>query len=308
MAQNLSKNLEWLSVHLFYTNHDFLLINGVKPFIDAMKSKDLVLGYFFIRYWEKGPHIRLRLKVEGRKIPEIKQLIEDYFIRLMEKHPSVRKQEFPGFYANNSIHYIDYIPETERYGGTHALRVAELHFEHSSDTILNLMTVRGDEWSFPIAQALAIQLHILFLNAIEITTSNKLNMLKLLAGNEYWRGKAKKFIPENENIEDIFDSQFQKNKLVLHKMKEEIEHLIETETLLKYSQLYRFYQSVQNTDVKLLELATNKKIEFELDEQTQRTRLYISYLHMLNNRIGLKNHDEAYIDYINYRLFTDNIC
>lgn len=305
MAKTSSKNSEWLSIHLFYANHDFLLINGVKPFIDLMKSKCYIYSYFFIRYWEKGPHIRLRLKISSNKIPEIKTLIDNYFTEFMERrHPSVRKQEFPGSCNNNSIHYIDYIPETERYGGKYALKIAEEHFENSSDTVLSLMA-KSDEWSFPVGQALVIQLHILFFNAIKINLSNRVKMLSVLSENKIWKKKAQKFLVDNDNIEEIFENHFQKKRNILYGIKQEIEKLIEANTLCDYRELHSFFQSIQKTDEELKNLFKNKKTEFDSDEQTQRTRIYMSYLHMLNNRIGLKNHDEAYIVYIIYRLYKN---
>ena len=60
---------QYLSFYIFYSEPwKNLLVESVHPLLKKLFDENLINQYFFIRYWEKGPHIRLRLK---RK-PEIK--------------------------------------------------------------------------------------------------------------------------------------------------------------------------------------------------------------------------------------------
>src|SRR5438874_11952323 len=56
-------NATWRSYHLFRAEPwEEFLCTGVRPLVDELADAGLTEGFFFIRYWERGPHIRLRLK------------------------------------------------------------------------------------------------------------------------------------------------------------------------------------------------------------------------------------------------------
>ena len=61
----------WLSAYLYYHEPwETFITKAVSPFIDKMLEKHLVKRFFFIRYWEKGPHIRLRFQGNKQTIEE----------------------------------------------------------------------------------------------------------------------------------------------------------------------------------------------------------------------------------------------
>ena len=52
----------WVSLHLFYHDNPMpLLVECVQPMIKELYARHLLQRFFFIRYWQGGPHIRLRL-------------------------------------------------------------------------------------------------------------------------------------------------------------------------------------------------------------------------------------------------------
>ena len=62
---------KWLAAYLYYSEPwEKLLSDAVLPFIDTMMAIPGVDHYFFIRYWEKGPHIRLRFKGEKQVLEQ----------------------------------------------------------------------------------------------------------------------------------------------------------------------------------------------------------------------------------------------
>ena len=65
------------------------------------------------------------------------------------------------WFPNNTVQYIEYEPEVERYGGDTCILVAERQFELCSDTILAL-TSESDTWDYNRALGAAIQLHLGF--------------------------------------------------------------------------------------------------------------------------------------------------
>ena len=82
----------WKSLHIFYyDNHDELLCFGILPII----KKYNIRQFFFIRYWEQGPHIRFRIKTDDDGL--IEKIIED-----IEKYISLNRstKSIKGKYYN----------------------------------------------------------------------------------------------------------------------------------------------------------------------------------------------------------------
>jgi len=150
---------QWLSAHIFYAQSlNKVLAGFVKPFIEDILSRKLSEHYFFIRYHEKGPHIRLRIKEDGEN--RIRPLLISAFNEYIQHHLSIsddaikKEDRLP----DNSLIFIDYVPETIRYGGDEAIVIAERQFEISSKIALDLMS--NGAWDEKEAFKVAIQLHI----------------------------------------------------------------------------------------------------------------------------------------------------
>lgn len=136
----------WNSKHIFI--HDYILLekflkNNLLPFLD----KGSVDNYFYIRYWDGGPHIRLRYKLntieEEKKMEEslMKLLSEfkedncDYKFKLVTYNNAIVETENikpSDIYPNLSIEDIVYYPEFSRYGGVDVMEKSENLFVSSS--------------------------------------------------------------------------------------------------------------------------------------------------------------------------------
>ncbi len=58
-----SPERDWVSVHVHYqTGLDRLLTEAVDPLIRRLGEEGLHNGWFFLRYWDGGTHLRLRIR------------------------------------------------------------------------------------------------------------------------------------------------------------------------------------------------------------------------------------------------------
>lgn len=140
----------WLSLHCFLADpvrQDAFLSDVVMPQVRAWHAADKIATWFFIRYWEGGPHLRLRLcgPATGDAAPFLGALGASIG-RYTSHDPPSREAYYSGhsfdgdavdpsklpWFAEGSIAVIPYVPETLRYGGPAALPLNEKLFEKSS--------------------------------------------------------------------------------------------------------------------------------------------------------------------------------
>jgi hypothetical protein len=146
----------WLSVHVFLADpglQERYLAERVAPCVRAWRADGWLAHWFFIRYWEGGPHLRIRLagEVGGRADAVLAALGGEIGRWRAAAAPSreayYRGHAFDGvpvdparlpWYPEGSVVAIDYEPETARYGGAWALPASEQLFGLSSELALGL--------------------------------------------------------------------------------------------------------------------------------------------------------------------------
>jgi hypothetical protein len=143
----------WISAHVFHSDPlDPLLHKAIRPLVAELLADGLVERYFFLRYWEGGPHVRLRLLPTTGAVPErIRQTVAQRCTAYLRGHPSTavpapgyaavaaqlaRAEGLTGYtttlYPNDSVQFIEYRPEHHRYGTGARLAAVERHFTESS--------------------------------------------------------------------------------------------------------------------------------------------------------------------------------
>ncbi|MEU8518862.1 lantibiotic dehydratase C-terminal domain-containing protein [Streptomyces sp. NBC_01216] len=201
----------WLALHVFYAASPRpLLVECVRPLVDRLTEEGLLAGHFFINYWLEGPHVRLRLRPSGPDAEaEVSRRAEEAVRRFLRTRPALYQVdsgflkdfydslfdiEFPGedraaylgadgrmnLRPNNSFSYEVYAPEYAKYGGPAGVDLAEWHFRHSSDLVLEAYR--------------SMNLH---LRTVLLGTSAQLMMV--MAGC---------FLPEEERLADYLDSYY----------------------------------------------------------------------------------------------------
>ena len=80
----------WISVHIYY--HDGLdgLIDGAaRPLVAELRARALIDKHFFVRYWQGGPHLRLRLLPSaGVSEPLVAGALDDTIAGFLRASPS----------------------------------------------------------------------------------------------------------------------------------------------------------------------------------------------------------------------------
>ncbi|MFF5337950.1 lantibiotic dehydratase C-terminal domain-containing protein [Streptomyces sp. NPDC013181] len=159
---------DWIALHVFYAASPRpMLVNCVRPLVAELTAEGLLAGHFFINYWLEGPHVRLRLRpASPAAAPEVRRRAEAALTDFLRTRPALYEVdsgflkdfynelfdiEFPGedrsrymgadgrmnLRPNNSFSLEPYAPEYAKYGGPAGVELAEWHFRHSSDLVID---------------------------------------------------------------------------------------------------------------------------------------------------------------------------
>lgn len=124
----------WMSAHLFCAPpwEDLLLLR-IEPLARrAMAAGDLRV-FFFIRYFEGGPHLRVRFQCG----PVAQQRFAAALENVAREEGRARRDCGLGEEASTvTVRWIGYEPEYDRYGGAEGVAIAERHFFDSTNAVL----------------------------------------------------------------------------------------------------------------------------------------------------------------------------
>ncbi|WP_051467825.1 lantibiotic dehydratase C-terminal domain-containing protein [Actinomadura oligospora] len=147
----------WISAHLFcWTDLDTVLTDAVAPLLGELHDQGTVRRAFYLRYWEGGPHLRLRLQPAA---PEHELALR---ARLLGLRPALdagrpdapRVREYAAAAARlaaaehraddydrdlrtrGQVEFVPYRPEHDWYGHGPALAAIEKHFCRCSHLML----------------------------------------------------------------------------------------------------------------------------------------------------------------------------
>jgi len=274
----------WLSAHLFYAGHPHLLLNHlVTPLIQRN-------GYraFFIRYWEGGPHIRLRIYVNEADIPNVKAGLEAAATGFFAQHPSQRND---ALYAgaplqpNDTVQYISYQPETARYGNAQSICWAEQQFVASSCYVLQHIR-DTPSWDSSVALLHAIRLNMALLHAMQAERAVVLDTCSrfIQAWLPRLYDRSREASAQELHYRQLLQERFAAHAPALTAATQELWQDMKQERAAPALQhfithnraVFRQYRVLGFTALQLVPIAG-------------------SFMHMGHNRLGVSNLDEAYI-------------
>lgn len=273
--------MKWHSYHIFIhdlTYHDLFLTDYLYPFIQ--EYKDLIYRYFFIRYWQGGPHIRFRFQtLDSEKIiVNLQALVNEFQViykptYTLSRDEYYRNHTFDGRKPKESELYwmedltvskMKYIPEYERYGGESLIPFSEAIFQMTS--------------------------HLAFIRLKEQRGNPSLTR-KLIFACEFF-DQMRSFLQEEQDVYLLENyEQFWKSFQRKGQVKEEQIH--------KIGLLYRENREIFSERLEQQEDNHLQKIKEIFQEIRKRGKekiiphLIFSHVHMYNNRIGLPPYLES---------------
>lgn len=270
----------WHSKHLFI--HDFGLIDRflsshLFSVIDAITPDQ----WFFIRYWQGGPHIRLRYRFDDPVRKKSFDALLSERLAVFEKehegHP-FREVSYDGrivelegvsdldVYPNFSIRDIPYQPEWERYGGEGAMAFSEQLFHRSSEMAKTII----DSLEWPKRYVVAFDLM-----QYSFGVAEKMGMIRSV--EEFFSSYHKVWEsfgagPQHEAVRKALEKRMDKNR-----GRQEV------------PEVYQDYLAA-------LETAMSRILETQTTYRAENIHyLMVSHIHMLNNRLGISPENEHFL-------------
>lgn len=281
--------MAWKSLHIFYyDNHDFLIREGIYPAI----LKNEIERFFFIRYWENGPHIRLRIKdLKEESFRNIKQDIynfvnqnpskkvidESKYIKTALEYGKKEKNftNNMGIVANNTVRDWKYEPEFEKYHGIDGVAIAEKEFVYSSKLSMLVLSSRpsnSEKYLFGAVFSLMILKDVL---------KNNYEISNFLSGYiQYWR-----------KFSGINDQSFFKIE------KQVAEYSISKKTFQIIKNFYDNHKLHLFHQVVFDDLKNIKDNPFK--------SFCYNFVHLFNNRLGMSPAEEIIISYMGKKLLGE---
>lgn len=266
---------QWRSYHIHpLETLDVFLARGLRPFLDQHIWPTKNTRAFFIRYDdENGPHIRLRMRGES-----------DWLENTL--HPAVEAW----FSERGTLEEVPYIPEPDRFGGGQLLNWAEEYFHLSSRVVLDRL---NRPFTYGDAMFDALRMHV-------ITAFSA--GWKREKSSWYFENLCKQWIDlffqstqsANDGSSDWKESLLQDFEKSFTPQQEELRFaVVELWDALEKG---NFDQEQRDW---LRWLRGNQMILPEFGDELEKT--LPSLIHLTNNRLGINNQDEVYLNYLLWR-------
>ncbi|MFY9309151.1 MAG: thiopeptide-type bacteriocin biosynthesis protein [Bacteroidia bacterium] len=285
---NIKNN--WLCVYIYcIPPFERLLVDCILPIIEELILTKQIEHFFFIRYGENGPHIRLRMNFNNTKLLE--QNKNNVFEKLLD-FIKVTRSSYKQI--SQSVIETNYEPEYKRYGGNFGITIAEKIFHSSSLHVFKLIKIEP-KWSYNNVLYNSLIMNLVMMIEL-VEDSNKLRDFYLLSFHNWfpfryynYEQKVLDIARKDECLKSYYYL-FEKNKnqllpLINSLLNKNYKHSLST----IWCEEIRLIKSKYNAAIK--QVIKNCETERELYS------IYDSYCHMNNNRLGMRNSDESLISF-----------
>lgn len=266
--------MNWTSYHIFIHNTDFqdeFLRSHLYPLIKRHQINE----YFFIRYWQGGPHIRFRFKSFHTKeiyydlCTELNKFRENYIGIKLDKDTFYEHQNMFGeivtekdlyWFEDLSIQEITYHPELERYGGPQLMQTSESCFNLSSEiSLYRINKLKSNNLKFILS--------LDFINTLISLLPSEHQFQFLNKYSSFWSNfESSNF--DYENLILQFGKLFSSKNAQLHKTYDKHEVFL----------LGRLFNTLKNLSI---------------EEPEKIYSIIFSHIHMHNNRMGVPPYLES---------------
>lgn len=332
---------DWLAVHVFYAASPRpLLLQCVRPLVDELTGEGLLAGYFFINYWLEGPHLRLRLRPRRaadadvvrerahaalagflRERPALYEVKAGFLAELYEtlftlEYTEDQRAEFVGpdgrmlLRPNNTFEDRPYEPEYGKYGGPTGVALAEWHFQHSSDLVIE--AVRSMNLHLRTV-LLGLSAQLMMVMSGTFHRDDEMLLAFLDRYHAFW---DRAFSGTNYTADQGYDRAY---TTMGASLPERFRHIREAVAEDEPERLPAFLRGWAAHCAELRERAEALAVRGELtfrawdgsrdirpaDPGHALSMLLSPYLHMTNNRLGMTIRDEAFLSYVLARALRD---
>jgi thiopeptide-type bacteriocin biosynthesis protein len=262
--------MDWVSIHLYpKETQDLFLSRALKPFLEQYIWPKKDSRAFFIRYQdEKGPHLRLRFKAE-------QDWLNDHLL-----------PAFEGWFVDRGEWALnEYVPEPERFGGGEALAWAEEYFHVSTRVVLD--RISREQFTYGDAMFDALRMHLITAHAAGLN----LDKTRWYFSQLYLQWRSLFLPPDEKGDHELYSELFEKTLgAQRYKIVENLDAFWKSigEDKLDKKQP-EWIRWVRGNELILKGLGGN------LDKALP------SLIHLNNNRLGIRNEDEVYLNYILWR-------
>lgn len=310
MTDKASARRKWLSLYvgfqaktIYGADADRVIVRIVAPLVDRCFERRWIRAFFYIRYAEVMPHIRLRLLPIGAEMAaEVRREVErEITSRCPNAVVGRLTMTEPGVEINAddervvSLAWVDYEPEVDRYGGLEALCVAERFFEDSSNASIAMLRSLSDSRSGRLGQSL---LQMLVVSHSFARKAHAAAALSDFFSRSYLPALAKRFGGEESDWEEAFSHAFTRQASTLTEYVCDAWDRLETGNSLGAA-FDVLVKAAQERATELERLVSTGRVRVHgrrcTTWQDAQFALAPSYLHMLCNRNGTTMAEEAYL-------------
>lgn len=247
---------EWLYFKIYtgVKTSDIFLLEVIKPFVEQLQNENVIEKWFFIRYNDPKPHLRIRFNINN----------PDNYNYILEKINSLFREYLNSGEISNII--IDtYKRELERYG-ENSIKYAEDLFFRSSELILNFLEYDDEE---------KIMVALFYIDCIfsELGLSNeeKINWIK--------------------NFDNAFKTEFNADKSLNNQLKKKYLNFQPKYFEFIKSNGFKDIRNLITNNISDIHIAMGKILELEKKEflQVEMNDFFQSIFHMHINRLFVSN-------------------
>lgn len=299
---------DWLSAYvhirgsLYSGATDRVILDVVEPFVRICQRREWISRFFFIRYSENGPHVRFRLQGDEDVLrdtvkPELEAHVQD--VLPADLHPKEREDDL-----DDPVRWVPYERETNRYGGPQGVKLAEQFFHCSSKAAFQLLEgCRGQGHAARLGKGLLSM--VVLLHAFFDTKEQAVALLEQY-GTGYLSSIARDEEQQNR-LQEAFEEGYDRQDDTLSAYVNETWTRLEEDAPLTDA-LDVYYDDLGDVARRFADLFEDRHLvrnEVVPDSWGEATRMIVpSYLHMMNNRLGIPIPEEAYLAHLIKKTFV----
>ncbi|WP_026928614.1 thiopeptide-type bacteriocin biosynthesis protein [Glycomyces tenuis] len=289
----------WRALHVYCHRGkaatDRLIVEAVAPTARRLRGEGAITAWFYIRYWEGGPHLRIRLagNDEARLDRAVEEMRRAVALPFPDPAPELDPAEFYrqfsipaeearelAWHPDGHLAEVAYEPETERYGGPDSMGPAEDLFGLSSELTAAVVARTASEQARTGA---ALDLLLGFVSAMYGTANESVRWLREYA--TMWRYVDQVVARTFARTRAAAESTVVATGAELLRRKAALESAAP-------AAYRRWWSAVGRTAAELRELGRAGKLTGDADA------IMVSHLHMTYNRLGMTASDEVYLAWL----------